>query len=181
MRILTNAFPTNMPDSEKVSQGGPANFAKQFTKYVVSTTKHEWNGLIMSFSSRNSLQCKKIHSFRQRNYYRFLISKILIKKITRAKKKEDPQIIFKKQIGLVIELIKEIKPDVIFLNGFGITNWILLKAGERMDIPVVIQHAGVWSKELDVHRKAYTIAGISIMKKMEEDSSRIASCEIFLN
>lgn len=181
MRILSNTFPTNMPDSEKVSQGGPANFARLFKNYIVSHTKDVWLALLFDDSTSGVTDYQKINSFQQRDYYRLRFPKSLLRSIVFAKKKCNPEIILKKPIKQIVKLIRAEKPDVIFLNGFGLYNWMLLKAGEIAKVPVVIQHAGIWSKELAIHKKLYTVEGRKAMENMEKDSTRIVSHEIFLN
>lgn len=181
MRILSNTFPTNMPDSEKVSQGGPANFARLFKNYIVSHTKNVWLGLLFDNSTSGATDYQKINSFQQRDYYRLRFSKFLLRSIVLAKKKCDPEIILKEPIKQIVKLIRAEKPDVIFLNGFGLYNWMLLKAGEITKVPVVIQHAGIWTKELAIHKKLYTVEGRKAMENMERDSTQIVSHEIFLN
>ncbi len=181
MKILSNAFPTNMPDSEKVSQGGPANFAWLFKNYIVSNTKHSWVGLLFENVKTGPKNCKKAYSFKQCDFYRLRIERALLKTIVSTKKKIDPEVVLKKPIRQIIKLIKAQKPDVIFLNGFGIYPWILLKAAELSGVPVVIQHAGIWTKELNVHKKLYSTEGRKVMERMEKDATKIASHEVFLN
>jgi len=170
-----------MPDAEEFSQGGPANFAQLFTRYLVSETKHNLIGLLFESAVLGPVKCRKIYSFQQCDYYRLRVLKPALKAIAAAKNKLQPETVFKKPIDQIVKLIEAEKPDVIFLNGFGIYNWMLLKAGEITQTPVIIQHAGIWTKELSVHKKFYSAEGRRIMEKMERDSTRIAAREIFLN
>src|SRR3989338_5323260 len=130
MRILSNAFPTNMPDSEKVSQGGPANFARFFTNYLINNTRHSWVGLVFNSAPCKTIKCQKIYSFQQRDFYRMQMPVDMLRAIVKANKKCDPEMVLEKPIKKIVRLIEIVKPDIIFLNGFGIYNWILLKAGE---------------------------------------------------
>lgn len=181
MHILSNAFPSNMPDAEQISQGGPANFAHLFIKHIVSRTTHRWTGVLFESVSAGATTCEKKHTFQQQEYYQLRVLRSALQSVVAAKKIVDPALLLKKPIQHIVELIKAQKPDIIFLNGFGIYNWILLKAGEITQTPVVIQHAGIWTKELSIHKKRYSTAGRKIMELMEQDSTRIASFEIFLN
>ncbi len=182
MIILTNGFPTNLPDSEKVSQGGPANFARLFKDYLSDVeSKDHWIGLMLQGGSYKNTRLVKKYSLPQRKYYRLHVPRQLFKDIVQAKIFGDSSLILKKPIDRLVTLMLETKPDIVFLNGFGLLNWLLLKAAEKAKIPVVIQHAGIWTKELRIHKKLYTKAGRKMMEEMERDSSRLAVAEIFLN
>ncbi len=181
MIILSNGFPTNMPDSENVSQGGPANFAKLFNTYLQANTKDHWIGLMYQTTRTPKIEITNIFNFTKRNYYQLLLPNKLLQKITQASELKDPAKILKKPINLLIDLIKDKKPDVVFLNGFGIINWMLLKAAEKTNTPTVIQHAGIWTKELNIHKAIYSKYGRKIMEIMEQDSTRLTAGEVFLN
>jgi len=170
-----------MPDSEKFSQGGPANFAKFFTNYIITNTKHDWIGILFNSSPSKVSKCKKAYSFQQREFYNIQIPSDMLKRIVHAEKKLNPNIILEKPIKKIVKLIKTTKPDIVFLNGFGIFNWLMLKAGEITKTPVIIQHAGIWTKELRIHSDLYSVWGRKLMEQMEKDSTQIASHEIFLN
>ena len=70
---------------------------------------------------------------------------------------------------------------MFFLIVLGIFNWMLLKAAESTGTPVVTQHAGIWHKELDLHKERYSEAGLALLKQMEKDATRLSAVEIFLN
>lgn len=180
IRILSNAFLANMPGADHVPQGGPANFARLFANYLVSNTNHEWIGLIDG-NPGSSLECHKKYSFRQRNYYDLNIPEETSKKITHATEYSDPAEILDEAIKRVTDLIHKEKIDVIFLNGFYIHNWIMLRAGQKTSIPVVIQHAGIWTKELRLYAERFSKHGRLIMEKMEQDASEKSTHQIFLN
>ncbi|HLD70630.1 MAG TPA: glycosyltransferase family 4 protein [Negativicutes bacterium] len=182
LKILSIGFPTNMPDSEMVSQGGPANFARLFSHYIAGETEHSWIGLMFDAGNFQSMRLVKKFSFPQREYYKlYLPKKKFNGKITHAKKGTKPEIVFDSVIGRVVAFIREKKPDVVFLNGFGMFNWILLKAAEKTKTPVVIQHAGIWTKELRLHSHLYSLVGRRIMEGMEQEATRLAAAEVFLN
>ena len=171
-----------MPNSEEVSQGGPANFARLFTLYVASKTPHKWIGVMFDSSKKSTkVRLKKIFSFSQRDYFKLYLPKIYIRQIVRAKKLSNPADVLQEPIARLVKLIKKEKPDVVFLNGFGIFNWMLLKAAEKTGVPVIIQHAGIWTKELNLHKDLYSSAGLKMMKNMEKDSTEIVKFEVFLN
>ncbi|MDQ3015027.1 MAG: glycosyltransferase [bacterium] len=182
MIILTNGFPTNMPDSEKVSQGGPANFARLFKDYLTSIrAKDHWIGVMIQGSPSQTTRLVKKYNLPKREYYRLFIPKKILRNIVRAKIKGDSSQILEVPIARLTALMRESKPDIVFLNGFGMLNWMLLKAARTVGIPTVIQHAGIWTKELRIHKDLYTLAGRKMMEEMEKDSTRLTAAEIFLN
>lgn len=183
MLILSNAYPTNLPNSEQVSQGGPANFTKLFVNYILKNhTNHRWLGVMMNGTKSSQVRLDGVFSTVQREYFRLNVHKDLFKKVLQAKSTNtDPSVVLGAPINRIIKLIKKEKPDVVFLNGFGILNWILLKAAQATGTPVVIQHAGIWTKELRLHKDRYSPAGLKIMIKMEKDSTNFVDNEIFLN
>ena len=171
-----------MPDSEKVSQGGPANFARLFTSYITSNTDHRWIGVMLQTTLSKTCRLYKKYSLPPREYYRLYMPKKSLRNVTQAASlRDDPAKILEEPIARLAKLMEQVKPDVVFLNGFGLLNWMLLKAAERARIPAVIQHAGIWTKELWIHRKMYTTAGRKMMQQMEKDSTHLTTAEIFLN
>ncbi len=182
MRILSNGFPTNLPNSEQVSQGGPANFAKAFFKYLqVENVHHEWIGVIFSGVNSHAVQLRKGVSVGRRKYFLLRTPRRMISKVLQASMRTDPKVVLREPISRLVNLIRKEKPDIVFLNGFGILNWMLLKAAEKTNTPVVIQHAGIWTKELRLHKEYYSVFGRKLMEKMERESTKIAQKEIFLN
>src|SRR3989344_6177781 len=183
MRILSNGFPTDLPKSETVSQGGPANFARLFLEHILGNRlEHHWTGVMLEGSKTNSCRLYKVFASNGRQYFRLRMPRASIRKILQAKSSRiKPEVVWNKQIERLATLIKANKTDIVFLNGFGILNWMLLKAAETTNIPVVIQHAGIWNKELDIHKDIYSKQGLKFMKEMERDSSRLSRIEIFLN
>lgn len=170
-----------MPDSEKVSQGGPANFARLFYNYIAPNSEHQWIGIMFKNSNSKKISIKKRFIFLRREFHCLNLPSDHFGQITNAKSKIYPEKVLGKSIDRLTAFIKEKKVDIVFLNGFGVFNWMLLIAAKRAGVPTVIQHAGILTKELYIHRNSYSFFGIKIMVEMEKDSSRLASAEIFLN
>ncbi len=185
MRILTNEYICNAPDFKKPAKGGPANFARLFFNFIrKSSKKHEWIGLMITKSNPNkkSPPIKRLND-RQlgRMTYEFLIPRELTEEILKAKKIKNPREILNKEIEQLSCLIKEINPDIVFLNGFALSNWIILEASHLAKKPIVIQHAGIWTFEVDIYKDFFSPSAIKMMIEMEKDSSRLVDAEIFLN
>ncbi|MFA5021236.1 MAG: hypothetical protein WC517_04230, partial [Patescibacteria group bacterium] len=184
MIIFSNDYLANLPGSKKQAKGGPANFAKRFKSFLMQTEDDcLWIGLIINFKkSIKQPRIKKIgETGESLRYYRLNIPERLIKKISRAPKKINAAKEFKSAIDLLAGLMKKTKTDVIFLNGYALSNWLILKAAETAAIPVAIQHAGIWTKELEMYHDFYSPAGRKMMEDMEKEITKIAAAEIFLN
>ncbi len=170
-----------MPNSEKFSHGGPANFARLFYNFIFPNPEHQWIGLMFKWGKSRSIRLRSRFFFLRREYHCLYVPQDLIKQITRATCYKDPRKILYEPLERLTAFIKEKKPDIVFLNGFGVFNWMLLVAANRAGVPSVIQHAGILTKELHVHHYLYTSAGHKIMSEMEKDSSLLTSAEVFLN
>jgi len=181
MKILSNDYPTNTPGPKRLAQGGPAVFAKGLSSYAESNN-HLWVGLITAVSTEaKNTRLYDLGGNGKKHYYKLSIPYGKIRKITKAEGRTDPTEILSKEIDRTSTLIKEVKADVVFINGFSLYAWILLKAAEKAKAPIVIQHAGMFGKELDIYRDRFTPEGIRLMKKMEAESSDLSEIEIFLN
>jgi len=60
-----------------------------------------------------------------------------------------------------------------------IANWFIIKAAYELEIPLIVNHLGLWFKEITSY--GGSPAGLKIMREMEKDSSRLASKNIFLS
>lgn len=180
MLIFSNDYRANLPGSKHPAKGGPANFAKRFKSFL-KKEKHSWLGLVVKFSSTKSPKVKLLSQTKNLQYYKLIISKLLAKRIGITPKKINAEKLFRSEISLIAELIRKTKPDIIFLNGYAIHCWLILKAAQKEKVPVAIQHAGIWTKELQMYKDFYSSSGRKIMEEMERDIPKIADAEIFLN
>lgn len=182
MRILSNGFPTNLPDSENISQGGPANFARLFINYILTSgAEHHWVGVMLEGVLSNDTVLEQVYSSTYRSYYRLQMPKASLASVLQAESVVDPRTVWAEPISVLSRFIQEQKPDVVFLNGFGILNWMLLQAADKNGVPVVTQHAGIWTKELGIHKDRYSKIGRALLEQTERDSTRMSAVEIFLN
>lgn len=186
MKILTNEYLCNTPDFKQAAKGGPANFARLFFNFLKDKKKNnlEWHGLIINDldDSNKKFFCRKFADFRKNRYiHKFSFPFFYSKKILKAKKVANYRQILEEPISRLNILISKIGPDVVFLNGFSLGNWLILEASRLNGIPVVIQHAGIWSKELEIYKDFYSPAGVKMMELMEKESAEYSAAEIFLN
>lgn len=184
MKILTNEYLCNTPNLKKPAKGGPANFARLFFNFLKKEDKKlEWQGLIINDLDPNNKEIffKTLEADSKRNIFYFSLPFLLTEKIRKAKKVLDYRQVLKDPLEKLTAVIKEKSPDIVFLNGFSMGNWLILEAAYKNNIPVIIQHAGIWFKELEVYKDFYSTAGVKMMKQMEKDSSIFSNEEIFLN
>lgn len=184
MKILTNEYLCNTPNLKKPAKGGPANFARLFFNFLKKEDKKlEWQGLIINDLDPNNKEIflKTLEDDSKRNIFYFSLPFLLTEKIRKAKKVLDYRQVLKDPLEKLTAVIKEKSPDIVFLNGFSMGNWLILEAAYKNNIPVIIQHAGIWFKELEVYKDFYSTAGVKMMKRMEKDSSIFSNEEIFLN
>jgi glycosyltransferase involved in cell wall biosynthesis len=185
MKILTNEYSCNIPDFKKPAKGGPANFARLFFNFTdKNSKKHLWQGIIFREldQKNNSYSLSKTKDLRaNREIFLFKMPRSFTTAILKANKDGDPRLILSEPISRLSKFIKKISPDIVFLNGFSLGNWIIMEAARLANVPIAVQHAGLWGVELDIYKDFYSPAGIKMMKDMERDVSRFATAEIFLN
>lgn len=182
MIIFSNEYLSNLPKSKHPAKGGPANFAKRFKKFLKGDkTKHRWIGIIFQCSQITAPKLKKILTSNQETYYLLNLPRDWFKKIEQAKKPIDPEKIFAPAINSIARILTKSKSEIVFLNGYALTNWLILRAAAQANIPIAIQHAGIWTKELEMYKDFFSSAGKKMMKEMEQEISKLASAEIFLN
>jgi hypothetical protein len=184
MKILTNEYLCNTPNFKKPAKGGPANFARLFFNFLKKKVKNlEWCGIIINDLDQDNdcFSLKTLEDDKKRTIHYFSFPFLFTNKILKAKKVLDYRQVLAIPIKKLSLVVKKISPDVVFLNGFSLGNWLILEAARKNNIPVVIQHAGIWFKELEVYQDFYSPAGVKIMKEMERDSSVSSDREIFLN
>ena len=180
MIILSNDHISNAPGSRVRSQGGVAVFAKIFSR-CVAARGHQWTGVVLKGDLKRKFRSKKTMRTHKRAYIEVRHSKQYWARINRAKQYLDPNDALDPMIAYLAGLIKKIQPDIIFLNGFGMVPWLLMKAGYETGVPTVIQHGGIWTKEIEMYRDVYHPATLKILCKMEREISRYVDHEIFLN
>jgi glycosyltransferase involved in cell wall biosynthesis len=178
MIIFSNEYLANF-SNKKLATGGPARFAKEFSDFAVKKG-HEWDGLFMMAKKgiKFRLSKKKIG---QKIYWQIVNDGKMYVKITKAKKKIDVMRELRPLINKVGELIKKSSADIVFLNGFSVSNWIIMQAAHSVNKKIVIQHAGIWTKEVNMYKHFFSSWGRKLVLQMEKDISDCVDCQIFLN
>ncbi|HMP67649.1 MAG TPA: glycosyltransferase, partial [Candidatus Paceibacterota bacterium] len=172
-----NIFPSNGP----AAQGGPSRFAKIFYDFFSGDKKIELIPIFFSNGNIGEKAHTKTGKYRKSQYAQILydVKKVIILNNSKISRRE-----YVNGISDIISAVKNFlsknKPDVIFLNGFSINNWILLRVGHLLKIPIIIQHAGLWKMELRITEK-FNPEIRKIFYSFEKDTIKWASHHIFLN
>lgn len=180
MKILANDYPANLPGASVKGTGGPARFASQLSQ-ALSKQHHLYTGIIIRNTSDHSPSLKRAFKNNKTSYYEMNFPKKDSHRITQAQKKTNPDIALNKEIKTFIEVLAKEKPDLVFINGFSLHVWPLLKAAYKLNIPIVQKHAGIWHKEIAIYEDFFSNEGKSIMRKMEKDIAQLATKQVFLN
>lgn len=182
INILYNESHSNLHTQTLNPQGGPSRFSQSFRDYFLA--KKEVNLIPVLFSHEDGNKKPYIRTTSQDSkeffelvYDRNSINSFYKKNITK------PHLIkhLAPWIAQLEEFFEGKKPDLIFLNGFGLTNWMLLHVAHKKNIPVAIQHAGVWKKEVQRVKEGFSPAIRKIFYDLERDTARWCAMHIFLN
>jgi glycosyltransferase involved in cell wall biosynthesis len=181
LRILYNGSLSLFQPDTVIAQGGPSRFEDIFRKFFLK----EKDFLIIPFLFTQHADTKdpfirtttfQNHLFNELVYCRDSFGSLYGNNPKRSQ--------FLKQIHPLLNVIRKTISDeginVVFLNGFSLNNWLLLYAAHKEKIPVVIQHAGLFKKEI-ARNKGLSSATKKLFYQMERDTIRWCSHHIFLN
>ena len=181
IKVLYNDSDINIKENNRHPQGGITRFAYLFKGYF--DKKENVTLVPFLFSPCNNDNDPIVHhrvsssdQYAQVSYDRSIISNLNKNFLSTSE--------FKKKLTPILDriqlFISEIKPDVIFLNGFGISNWMLMYVGHKLSIPVIIQHAGVWKFEIKLTLKNSHPNIRRTFYRLERDTIKYCSHHIFL-
>ena len=183
MKILANDYKANLPNSTKVATGGPARFSTGLSQ-ALEKDGHTYVGVIIeNTKTKNPIISRPVFKKAGSSLYfrNFSYPGKAYQSVTRAKKMIDPRKKLRKVIDGYQRLLQSEKPDLVFINGFSLQVWPLLVAAHELSIPIVLVHAGIWHKEIDIYKHFYSAPARKIMKGMEKDIPKLVTKEIFLN
>jgi len=179
MIILSNDYRSSLPGSNVNIKGGPARFAADFSAFAVSRG-HRWIGLLHSHQGSNE-KWQKLAETENKEFYSIAARTATATGLRLLSGGNDPESYFNDEIEVVRKLVHAINPDIFFLNGFSVYAWLLFKAVQRNKTPIVIQHAGIWTKEIDMYPDMFAPAARDFCVSMERDAAECADANIFLN
>lgn len=179
MKILSNDYASSIPDSSAQIKGGPARFAADFSQFVIEQG-HRWIGFI-----HDATRPEPGHTLALETASKLLLILHLpaaagerVRELTGI---SDPEKQFALEIDLATKLMEQQRPDIVFLNGFSVFVWILSVAARRCHTPVVIQHAGIMAKEVDIYRDLFTLESAQLCDQLEQQAAEEAAMNVFLN
>jgi len=179
MRILTNDYLSNLPGSAIATKGGPPLFARNFSDIVVGNG-HEWIGIVTS-SSAPLEGYEEVAVDAKRRFFTIQVPREQRDFLRDASVARIAPADFEKDISRIGSIIAAARPDLLFLNGFSLDAWTYAAAAFRAKLPVVIQHAGILTKEFEMYRDWFSPAAYAFAKEAEGDVAERAAANIFLN
>lgn len=182
LRVIFNDAHASLPKSKHIPQGGPSRFSAMFTSYFEKHSRDiELQSLLFSHNADNAnifvRKSKGNHDFFEVVYPKEMLQSTYKNETT----KKEYITYLKPLLERVGEVFEEAKPDIVFLNGFSLSNWLILETASRRNIPVCIQHAGIWKKELIVSEGAFSPSMRRIFAQFEKEILHKATHQIFLN
>jgi len=180
MRILANDVPTNIPGAEQAGGGGTGNLTALLGPHA-ALQGHVWIGVCYRGTRAKKPFFRKIYDKKRQIFVTYFFPSASATAIVKAPTQGDPREILRPEIEGMKRLMKRMKPDIVFLNGYSLQGWLMLAAAQELQLPLVMKHGGLWKIEIDLYRDLYSPAGRKLLCDMERDISRYADLEIFLN
>lgn len=182
IRVIFNDAHANLPLSSYIPQGGVSSFARKFSNYF---DKKNTNIELVSLLFSNNVTSKKIYIKETKgnhNYYELYYPRQrLLKSYQKKHTKKEYTSFLDPWLKAVNSVFEKVNPDVVFLNGFSLSNWLILETAHKRKIPIIIQHAGIWKKELSVSQSHFSPSIRNIFSSYEKEVYKKASQLIFLN
>lgn len=182
LRVLYNDSHANLPHSSSIAQGGPGRFAQLFTEHMtIDAPDIELVSVLFSYTNSDDVHIRETtgdHVYHEILYPR---QKLVATYTTTHHTRTSYISFLAPWLAAADSVITSANPDIVFLNGFNLSNWILLEAAHRRGIPICIQHAGIWKKELSVSQDSFDHSIREIFESFEKDIVTKATLQIFLN
>lgn len=177
MRILSNDYRSSVPGSGVSIKGGPARFAADFSACALAQG-HEWVGLVHTPNSGTYTQLPGLPGKR---FFSINAPAVTIEGLRELHDATTPETYLAKEIDMVADLFGRLEGDLLFLNGFSAYAWLLFAAARKNGLPIAIQHAGIFRKEVEEYQDLFTPQGRELCFAMEKDAALHAAANIFLN
>lgn len=179
MRILTNDYVMNLPGSTIPVKGGPQRFARDFATFAVAEG-HQWIGLVNH--SKDHEQAIGLDTKAPRKEFFFIESEVSSYEAFRDYKATTPlHGLFSGERDKIEKIIEEAHPDIILINGHSVFTWVFATAAFNKNIPVVLEYAGIWKKEIDIYSDLFTSESRVACEAMEREMSERSVANVFLN
>lgn len=179
MRVLTNDYHMNLPGSTQSVKGGPQRFSRDFSAFAVAHGI-EWQGIVNRAAT--SEDAAGTTSEAPGKKFFFVESKDSSYEAFRAfDASVSLDALFASEREELARIVGESQPDLVFVNGHSIFTWLLARAAFDADIPVVLQYAGIWKKEIDQYAELFSPASREACDAMERELAERAAANVFLN
>lgn len=160
-------------------KGGTERFARDFSAFLVEQG-HTWVGVVQG-SPEQTDAWEACGEENGKQFFRIgsrAIASAAFESMTSA---EEVAKAFEPEINNFKEILREVRPDTVFLNGFIPYSWFLLRAAMEEGIPTAFQHAGILAKEMGCYPDLYSEGSLNMMKLLERNATEAATANIFLN
>lgn len=179
MTILSNDYLSSVPGSGYNVKGGPARFAVDFSGFALSRG-HEWIGLVHQPEDGGRLY-SELPSLPGKRFFAVHSQAATLEGLRALTEPCALGEFVPKEVAELQRLIVALRPDVLFLNGFSAYAWMLFAAAAQAGVPTVIQHAGIFTREVDEYRDLFTESGRELCHAMERDAAQRTTSNVFLN
>ena len=180
MKILSNENRLRVSRTKFIPSGGTTIFAKNFSSYLIQHG-HTWIGVEQYISTTNTGAMRRRKMAPGYSLYTLFSPAKHYKSLYRSRSRIIPKEYFSDEITRLRYLIVAQAPDVVFINGFSTYAWLLLTAASAEGIPIVMQHAGILSIEVEMYADHFSAAARHMLFAMEQDTILSATEHVFLN
>jgi glycosyltransferase involved in cell wall biosynthesis len=180
IKIFTHYYPQilfNLP-----IHGGPSRQLKEFQAYLDSQD-HKYQLIGLTIDTDESRPTGLDKNVTEKNiFYRLGMPGLkYMEDIKTFKSLDDVRQKFSAIIDATAQIIQEEKPDVVFLNGFSWTVWLMLQAINQSRVPVVCVRSGIATKEFKIYKDFFGENGTKVLLEMEKSVNAENFYNIFLN
>lgn len=179
MRILSLDYECNIRDATVPLKGGTARFARDFSQAVVESG-HTWLGVLQRKDLSES-PWKCIEESPGKEFYAIASRDMRINEVAALNSLAEIEEKYRSELDALRSVIQHLHPDVVFLNGFSQYSWLLYKAAKAEGIPVAMQHAGLWVRDLAASASSLPPGYIQLGMEMEREATEGVTINIFLN
>jgi len=182
LKVLFSDSHVNLPGSTIIAQGGPERFAQNFTSFFQENVPDiELVSILFSDNKkREDIYVRKTTA--SRDYYEVVFPKTSLHE---SYGKNFTKVAFLSFLTPWLEQVNQVfehtDPDIVFLNGYNISNWFILETAYRRRVPVCIQHAGIAKKELLGAQRHFSPSVRRILIGFEKEIIKKSAYQIFLN
>ena len=142
MKILTNVTREYLGGITRSN----LNFIETVNKQKIQVVGIELNARKL-FMTSHIFRHLDVNFFK--HYILNIYDKSIVATINKSKSIKEVEKIYKQEIEIIKNILKEEKPDVVFLNGTYYIPWIISIAAKELKIPIVLRYAGIYTKETE--------------------------------